>query len=207
MAALPEEDVGQNFTTNGSSTMNSTGPGPAGRKPRVLLAACGCQAARNFGLVCQSFIEWAEVRAVLTNDAWRLVNRSLLPPDGSVTLHWDSQHWLFWQRHGWGLDVELQKWADIMVIFPMSANTMAKMIGGLCDNLLTSIIRRWDYKKTLYAVPSLEAPMWNTPLTMKQIQSLRELGITVITKTGEIPKPDAVSDVVRLYYMSKRGEE
>ncbi|MED6134277.1 hypothetical protein PIB30_035547 [Stylosanthes scabra] len=204
MAALPEEDVGQDFKTNESSTINPAGLDPTQRKPRVLLAACGCHAARDFGLVCQSFVTWAEVRAVLTNDAWRFVNRSLVPPDGSVTLHLDSQQWLFWQKHGYGLHVELQKWADIMVIFPMSANTIAKMLGGLCDNLLTSIIRIWDYQKTLYSVPSLEPSMWNTTLTMKQIQSLRKLGSIVIIKTGEIPEPDAVSDVVRLHYLSNR---
>ncbi|MED6134279.1 hypothetical protein PIB30_035549 [Stylosanthes scabra] len=166
---------------NESSRMNSARPDPTRRKPRVLLAACGCQAAENFGLVCQSFTTWAEVRAVLTNDAWRFVNRSFLPPDGSVTLYSDRDQPVFWQRNGWGLHVDLHNWADIMVIAPMSANTIAKMLGGLCDNLLTSIIRIWDYKKPLYAVPWMEPSMWVNPLTAKQIQSLRQLGIIVVT--------------------------
>ncbi|MED6134280.1 hypothetical protein PIB30_035550 [Stylosanthes scabra] len=202
MAALPEEDVGEDFTANESSTTNLAGPDPNRRKPRVLLAACGCQAAKNFGLVCQSFTTWAEVRAVITNDAWHFVNRSFLPLDGSVTFHPDSDQWVFWQRNGRGLHVELQKWADIMVIFPLSANTIAKMLGGLCDNLLTSIVRAWDYEKTLYAVPSMEPSMWNTPLAERQIQSLRELGSTVIVKCGEIPDGitlhDALSEYVRV---------
>ncbi|MED6134278.1 hypothetical protein PIB30_035548 [Stylosanthes scabra] len=209
---MAEEEVGQNFTTDESSRMKSAGPGPARRRLRVLLAACGCQSAKNFALVCQSFITWADVRVVLTNPAWRFVNLPLVP-DGSVTIHSDSAQWLFWQKHSYGLHVELQKWADIMVIAPMSANTMAKMLGGLCDNLLTCIIRIWDYKKPLYAAPSMEPSMWDTPLTVTQIQSLHKLGIIVITDIGKITdglyihEHVAVSEYVRLNYLGKSGAE
>ncbi len=38
------------------------------------------------------------------------------------------------------LHIELRRWADILVIAPLDANTLAKMAGGLCDNLLVSCI-------------------------------------------------------------------
>lgn len=45
------------------------------------------------------------------------------------------------------LHIELRKWADVLVIAPLSANTLAKIAGGLCDNLVTSVVRAWDFSK------------------------------------------------------------
>lgn len=42
------------------------------------------------------------------------------------------------------IHIKLRDWADYFVMCPLSANTLAKISNGLCDNLLTSIIRAWD---------------------------------------------------------------
>lgn len=47
------------------------------------------------------------------------------------------------------LHIDLRKWADLLVIAPLSANTLAKMAQGLCDNCLTSVVRAWDFSKPL----------------------------------------------------------
>lgn len=47
------------------------------------------------------------------------------------------------------LHIDLRKWADLLVIAPLSANSLAKMAQGLCDNCLTSIVRAWDFSKPL----------------------------------------------------------
>ena len=47
------------------------------------------------------------------------------------------------------LHIELRRWADVIVIAPMSANTLAKAANGLCDNLLTCVVRAWDWQKPL----------------------------------------------------------
>ncbi|MED6134274.1 hypothetical protein PIB30_035544 [Stylosanthes scabra] len=209
---MAEEEVGQNFTTNESSRMNSEGPGPARRKPRVLLGACGCYSAGKFGEICQCFLTWADVKAVVTKEACYFVDPFSFPYD-SVRLHFDNQQWLFWEKHNSGLDVDLYKWADIIVIAPMSADAIAKMLGGLCDNLLTSIIRLWDYKKPLYVAPSMDPFMWNNPLTGRQLQSLSELGSILITKGGDVtdwdhmPEPAIISEFVSLDYMLNRRAE
>lgn len=49
-----------------------------------------------------------------------------------------------WTRGAKILHIELRRWADIMVVAPLSANTLAKVVGGLCDNLLLSTFRAWD---------------------------------------------------------------
>ncbi len=60
----------------------------------------------------------------------------------------DESDWRDWQKVGDPvLHIELRRWADIFVIAPLSANTLAKMANGMCDNLLTCIVRAWDFKK------------------------------------------------------------
>ena len=47
------------------------------------------------------------------------------------------------------LHIDLRKWADLLVIAPLSANSLAKMAQGLCDNCRTSVVRAWDFSKPL----------------------------------------------------------
>ena len=53
-----------------------------------------------------------------------------------------------WIRGASILHIELRRWADLMAIAPLSANTMAKMVGGICDSLLLAILRAWDITGT-----------------------------------------------------------
>ena len=99
---------------------------PQPRKPRVLLAASGSVAAIKFESLCRSFSEWAEVRAVATKSSLHFVDRSSLPSE--VVLYTDDNEWSSWKKIGDEvLHIELRKWADIMVIALLSANTLAKV--------------------------------------------------------------------------------
>lgn len=49
-----------------------------------------------------------------------------------------------WTRGRSVLHIELRRWADLLAIVPLSANTLAKVVNGICDNLLTSVVRAWD---------------------------------------------------------------
>lgn len=42
------------------------------------------------------------------------------------------------------LHIELRRWTHVLAIVPLSANTLAKVVNGVCDNLLTSVVRAWD---------------------------------------------------------------
>ena len=62
----------------------------------------------------------------------------------------------------------------------MSANLLAKVTGGFCDDLLTNVIRAWDTdpsnpkRATIIAAPAMNSMMWTHPLTAKQIAILNE---------------------------------
>ncbi len=62
----------------------------------------------------------------------------------------DENDWQSWRAVGDEvLHIELRRWADVLVIAPLSANTLAKAANGLCDNLLTCVVRAWDWQKPL----------------------------------------------------------
>lgn len=96
------------------------------RRPRILLASSGSVAAIKFANLCHCFSEWAEVKAVSTQASLHFVDRAAIPKD--VMLYTDEDEWSTWKKIGDNvLHIELRKWADIMVIAPLSANTLAKV--------------------------------------------------------------------------------
>ncbi|RWR72106.1 phosphopantothenoylcysteine decarboxylase [Cinnamomum micranthum f. kanehirae] len=188
---------------------NNVGPG----KPRIILAASGSVAAIKFANLCHSFSEWAEIRAVATKSALHFIDKASLPKD--VLFYTDDDEWSSWKKIGDNvLHIELRKWADLMVIAPLSANTLGKIAGGLCDNLLTCIVRAWDFNKPLFVAPAMNTFMWNNPFTERHLEIVSQLGISLvppITKrlacgdygNGAMAEPSLIFSTVRLYFQSQ----
>jgi flavoprotein len=55
------------------------------------------------------------------------------------------------------------RWADVLVIAPLSANSLAKISTGLCDNLVTCVARAWDYQAAPLVVGRLMRVMKHSP--------------------------------------------
>lgn len=69
--------------------------------------------------------------------------------------------------------IDLCKWADVLLIAPLTANTLAKMANGLADNLLTSTIRAWSRKNPIILAPAMNTYMWNHPATDEHLQKIK----------------------------------
>ncbi|KAG0734411.1 hypothetical protein G6F57_015296 [Rhizopus arrhizus] len=67
---------------------------------------------------------------------------------------------------------QLRNWADIMVIAPLDANTLGKIANGLCDNLLTCVLRAWNVTKPVVACPAMNTSMWTHPFTIRHLDVL-----------------------------------
>lgn len=68
---------------------------------------------------------------------------------------------------------ELCDWADMLVLAPIDADTFAKMLHGITDCLLLEILRGWDISKKILLVPGMTIPMWENPMTKKQLSKIR----------------------------------
>jgi phosphopantothenoylcysteine decarboxylase/phosphopantothenate--cysteine ligase len=85
----------------------------------------------------------------------------------------------------WNNHVELGLWADAVIIAPASANTMAKMAGGLCDNLLTAVYL--SAKCPVYFAPAMDLDMWKHEATQQNIADLQGFGNILISPgSGEL---------------------
>jgi phosphopantothenoylcysteine decarboxylase/phosphopantothenate--cysteine ligase len=78
----------------------------------------------------------------------------------------------------WNNHVELGLWADIFVIAPTSANTLAKMANGLCDNLLMAVYL--SAKCPVYFAPAMDLDMWKHETTQGNIATLQTFGNMMI---------------------------
>lgn len=85
----------------------------------------------------------------------------------------------------WNSHVDLGLWADIMLIAPATANTMAKMVNGVCDNLLLATYL--SAKCPVYFAPAMDLDMYQHPSTKASIQSLESFGnICIPATSGEL---------------------
>jgi phosphopantothenoylcysteine decarboxylase len=82
---------------------------------------------------------------------------------------WPGQRY---QRDDPVLHIELRRWADVFVIAPLDANTLAKLATGLADNCLTCVWRAWDPARRVVLAPAMNTLMWEHPLTARHFRQL-----------------------------------
>ncbi|CCJ31483.1 unnamed protein product, partial [Pneumocystis jirovecii] len=142
-----------------------------------------------------------EVQVVYTSAAKRFLCTAKLRQSG-VSLWTDGDEWnmhiltiQLWQEISSPiLHIELRRWADILVLAPLTANTLAKMANGLCDNLLTCILRAWHPSRPILAAPAMNTYMWHHPLTQRHITLIQGI-FTWIEWIGPVEKRLACGDV------------
>jgi len=82
-----------------------------------------------------------------------------------------------WPETGYRLSdpirhIELRRWAEVALIAPLSANTLAKLATGQADNLLTCAMRAWDSTRSVVVAPAMNTHMWDHPATAIQLRQL-----------------------------------
>ncbi|KAK4199330.1 putative Phosphopantothenoylcysteine decarboxylase [Triangularia verruculosa] len=183
------------FTRSESSSLGSLVQAMKDGKKHLLLAASGSVATIKIPVIVEALAAFAgvlSIRIVLTKCAGEFLNgQSSEQPTVSSLLHLPNVEAVYLDEDEWGpqpwrrgasiLHIELRRWADMLVIAPLSANTLAKIVNGMSDNLLTSVVRAWDTdgsidlkKKYIAVAPAMNSAMWRHPITAKHIRTLRE---------------------------------
>jgi phosphopantothenoylcysteine decarboxylase len=77
-----------------------------------------------------------------------------------------------WQREDEVLHIQLRRWAEILLVAPLDANTLAKLANGLADNCLTCVWRAWEPSRPVVLAPAMNTLMWQHPATTRHLQQI-----------------------------------
>jgi phosphopantothenoylcysteine decarboxylase len=77
-----------------------------------------------------------------------------------------------WKRDDPVLHIELRRWAELLVVAPLDANTLAKFAAGLADNCLTCVWRAWEPGRPVVLAPAMNTLMWEHRLTTRHLLSI-----------------------------------
>ncbi|HLN53326.1 MAG TPA: bifunctional phosphopantothenoylcysteine decarboxylase/phosphopantothenate--cysteine ligase CoaBC [Lentimicrobium sp.] len=113
----------------------------------------------------------------------------------------------------WHSHVEWGRWADLFIIAPASANTLAKMANGIADNLLTTCYLA--AKCPVFFAPAMDLDMFHHPTTEKNIRILQSYGNRLIEpQTGELAsglcgagrmeEPDVILQIIKDFFLRQR---
>ncbi len=72
------------------------------------------------------------------------------------------------------LHIELRDWADVLLIAPLTASTLAKMAHGFSDNMLQCVFLAWNETKPIVLAPAMNTKMWEHPMTQRNISTLTD---------------------------------
>ncbi len=115
----------------------------------------------------------AEVKVIMTPSAKDFVSTLTLS-----TLSKNKVLVDLFDEDSWANHVMLGRWADIMLIAPLSCNTLAKMAHGQCDNLLLAVYL--SATCPVVVAPAMDEDMWHHPATKENIQKLASFGNKII---------------------------
>ena len=146
-------------------------------RPVVLLGVTGGIAAYKAAELLRGLQRAGmEVRVIMTRSATQFVGPMMFEALSGAPVRLDEVSEL--RNDSKITHVEDAQEADILVVAPATANTLAKMAGGIADNLLTSMILAFG--KTVVVAPAMNTNMWEHPATQHNVALLRERGVFVV---------------------------
>ena len=179
---------------------------------KILVGITGSIAAYKIPFLIRLLVkEGAEVKVVMTQSAFDFVTPLTL----STLTHSAVLSMPFNSADGsWNSHVDWGNWADIYLIAPASANTIAKMANGITDNLLTAIYLA--AKCDVFFAPAMDVDMYQHPSTQANITRLQTFGNKLIepqigelasglSGAGRLEEPDEIMNILVAYFNQSSG--
>lgn len=156
----------------------------------------GIAAYKAVSVVRSLVLAGHDVHVVPTESALRFVGRPTLEAISRNPVHTDLFEGVAEVRH-----VAIGQAADLIVIAPATANSIAKLATGLADDLLGNTVLASE--APVVVAPAMHTEMWNHPATQSNIATLRERGVTIVgpavgqltgsdSGPGRLEEPDAI---------------
>ncbi|RQO71100.1 bifunctional phosphopantothenoylcysteine decarboxylase/phosphopantothenate--cysteine ligase CoaBC [Pedobacter sp. KBW01] len=153
------------------------------KNKNIILGVCGSIAAYKSAFLVRLLVKaGANVKVILTPDG-----ANFITPLTLATLSKNPVYTQYFEEETgvWSNHVELGLWADLIIIAPISANTLAKLATGICDNLLTAVYL--SAKCPVYVAPAMDLDMWKHESTQANIAKINSYGNIVIAPgSGEL---------------------
>lgn len=148
---------------------------------KILLAVTGSIAAYKAPLIVRLLVkEGAEVKVIMTSAA-----KDFVTPLALSTVSKNPVLSELFTEGSWANHVMLGRWADLMIVAPLSCNTLAKMANGICDNILMATYL--SATCPVVVAPAMDEDMWHHITTKNNLKKLEEAGNAVIpVENGEL---------------------
>ncbi|GAA4163620.1 bifunctional phosphopantothenoylcysteine decarboxylase/phosphopantothenate--cysteine ligase CoaBC [Chryseobacterium ginsenosidimutans] len=175
---------------------------------KILIAISGGIAAYKVHFLIRDFVKkGAEVQVIMTPDAEHFVTKLSIS-----TLSKKPVYTEFYSDNGtWNSHVEMALWADIMVVAPCTANTLSKMVHGMCDNLV--IATYMSAKCPVFIAPAMDLDMYVHPSTKKNLELAESFGHIIIPAEkgelasgligqGRMSEPETITKTIEEFFNS-----
>src|SRR6186713_1507094 len=141
---------------------------------KILLGVTGSIAAYKSALLVRLLVKaGAEVRVIMTPSSTDFISKLTLS-----TLSKNKVLVDLFDEESWANHVMLGRWADLMLIAPLSCNTLAKMAHGLCDNLLLAVYL--SATCPVAVAPAMDEDMWHHAATRENLKKIESFGNKII---------------------------
>lgn len=174
---------------------------------KIILGVCGGIAAYKSAVLTRLLVKaGAEVKIIMTPSAHHFITPLTLSSlsKNPVLTAFEKEKTGEWNNH-----VELGLWADALIIAPATANTLAKIAHGICDNLLLATYL--SARCPVWLAPAMDLDMLQHPSTQNNLEKIRSFGNTLIdpthgelasglTGTGRMAEPEDIFQQVEFFF-------
>ena len=183
------------------------------RSRRILLGVSGGIAAYKIPILVRLLINSGfEVKCILTPGASEFVSPLVL---STLSLN-PVESQLISDGKTWNNHVELAEWCDLFVIAPLTANSLAKMANGICDNLLLSVY--FSMKGKTIVAPAMDLDMYAHPSVLRNLQTIEKDGVRILPAEfgelasglvgqGRMMEPDSILEEIQTSLKKKTSLE
>ena len=175
---------------------------------KILICVTGGIAAYKINYLIRDLVKkGAELQVLMTPSAENFVSKLTLSTLSKKPVFSD-----FYSENGtWNNHVEFALWADLILIAPCTANTLAKMVHGICDNLV--IATYMSAKCPVMIAPAMDLDMYEHPSTKQNLELAEDFGHIIIpAETGELAsglvgqgrmaEPEKISKTIEDFFTS-----
>ena len=175
---------------------------------KILICVTGGIAAYKINYLIRDLVKkGAEIQVLMTPSAENFVSKLTLSTLSKKPVFSD-----FYSENGtWNNHVEFALWADLILIAPCTANTLAKMVHGICDNLV--IATYMSGKCPVMIAPAMDLDMYEHPSTKQNLELAEDFGHIIIpAETGELAsglvgqgrmaEPEKISKTIEDFFTS-----